>query len=262
MAGLPPWAALVLSDNTRVFYGRSSGQVEDRYLSHVFGAYRTVLEEHLPVNLLCDWNLTLKDLSPYRVIILPNTASIDSRQADAIRQYVEQGGGLVASLDTSLCDEFGTPRAQPLLADLFGLTYAGLISSDPGQPQIDINLLAEEEDTRRMADGVRVAWRLLNTPAITEKTDTILGPTGDIVSNDDALRAFLNERVNHLVHPVGTCKMGAATDLMAVVDSHGRVHGMQGLRVADAAIMPNIPRANTNLTAIMIGERIADLMRD
>ena len=137
-----------------------------------------------------------------------------------------------------------------------------LRSANPDeQPQIDINLLAEDEDTRRMVDGVRVAWRLLTAPAIAEKTEAILGPTGEVVANDDAVRAFLHERVNHLVHPVGTCKMGPATGPTAVVDPQGRVHGMEGLRVADAAIMPNIPRANTNLTAIMIGERIADLMR-
>jgi choline dehydrogenase-like flavoprotein len=75
------------------------------------------------------------------------------------------------------------------------------------------------------------------------------------------VHAFLHDRVNHLVHPVGTCKMGPSNDPMAVVDARGRVHGMENLRVADAAIMPNIPRANTNLTAIMIGEKIADLMR-
>jgi choline dehydrogenase-like flavoprotein len=55
--------------------------------------------------------------------------------------------------------------------------------------------------------------------------------------------------------------MGTPEDELAVVDSQGRVHGLDGLRIADASIMPNIPRANTNLTAIMIGERIADFMR-
>lgn len=67
-----PWGAMLMSDNTRVFYGRSSGKVEDRYLAHVFGTFRAVLEEHLPVTVICDWNLTAEDLSRYKVLILPN----------------------------------------------------------------------------------------------------------------------------------------------------------------------------------------------
>ena len=114
---------------------------------------------------------------------------------------------------------------------------------------------------RRMADGVRRSWEILTSPAIAADTDAILFPTAELVGDDDALRQFLRERVSHLVHPVGTCKMGPADDPAAVVDSAGQVHGLEGLRVADAAIMPNIPRANTNLTAIMIGERVAEFRR-
>jgi choline dehydrogenase len=137
-----------------------------------------------------------------------------------------------------------------------------LRSADPQeQPHIDINLLDDEEDVRRMSDGVRRAWAILNSGPLASITDTILGPTGEVVSDDAALAQFLHERVNHLVHPVGTCKMGPASDPQSVVDAEGRVHGMDGLRVVDASIMPNLPRANTNLTAIMIGEKIADAMR-
>ena len=137
-----------------------------------------------------------------------------------------------------------------------------LRSANPDdQPDIQLNLLAEEEDTRRMADGVRRAWDLLNSPAIAQHTALLLSPTAEQVADESALRQLLHERVSHLVHPVGTCKMGPASDAMAVVDSALKVHGLEGLRVADASIMPNIPRANTNLTAIMIGERAADLMR-
>jgi choline dehydrogenase len=137
-----------------------------------------------------------------------------------------------------------------------------LESTDPNQqPMIDINLLAEESDTDRMVSGVRTAWQLLTSGPIASMTDEILAPTAEVVADEAALRTFLHERVSHLVHPIGTCKMGAASDGMAVVDSQGRVYGLERLRVADAAIMPNIPRANTNLTAIMIGERIADFMR-
>ena len=134
-------------------------------------------------------------------------------------------------------------------------------ASPEEQPMIDINLLADEEDERRMADGVRRAWELLISPPIAALTEEIISPAAELVADDDALRQFLHDRVSHLVHPVGTCKMGPAADPTAVVDSLGRVHGLKGLRVVDASIMPNIPRANTNLTSIMIGERIAALMR-
>src|SRR5471032_3095818 len=97
-------------DNTRNFYGRSAGRVEERYMASVFGTFRAAVEEHLPMTVINDWNLTSADLARYKVLILPNTACLDDAQVAAIEEYVRNGGGLVASLDTSLFDEFGTPR--------------------------------------------------------------------------------------------------------------------------------------------------------
>jgi choline dehydrogenase len=137
-----------------------------------------------------------------------------------------------------------------------------LRSADPEeQPSIEINLLEAEEDVERMVDGVRTAWRLLNSGPIAEKTAAVLRPDAATVEDDDRVREYLRANVTHLVHPVGTCKMGRADDAMAVVDQHGCLYGVPGLRVADASIMPDLPRGNTNLTAIMIGERVADFMR-
>ncbi len=129
------------------------------------------------------------------------------------------------------------------------------------QPVIDINLLDDESDMVRMMDGVRRAWAILTSSPIGELTAKIIRPDQATVEDDDALREYLRSNVSHLVHPVGTCKMGPGSDGMAVVDQDGRVHGLEGLRVADASIMPNIIRGNTNLTTIMIGERIADMMK-
>ena len=194
-----PWGGLLLSDNTRVFYGRSSGEVEDRYLSHVFGTYRTVLEEHLPVTMLCDWNLTPQDLAAYRVLVLPNTASLDERQAAAIRQYVEQGGGLVASLDSSLCDEFGTPRKQPLLADLFGLRYDGLIATDPRQTELDVNFERGLPDDywqkRKQAFTLRIA---ADSPLLTAPVRELTG-TEPLIFKGPAVR----------VQPLGDVQIAA-----------------------------------------------------
>jgi hypothetical protein len=134
-----PWAALLMSDNTRCFYGRSPGQVEQRYLAHVFGAFRALLEEHLPFTLINDWNLAEADLASYRVLVLPNTACLDAAQVQAIRHFVSRGGGLVASADTSLCDEFGTPRRQPQLLDVFGVARSGLAAPAGGPGGLDAN---------------------------------------------------------------------------------------------------------------------------
>jgi hypothetical protein len=135
-----PWGAMLLSDNTRVLYGRDPGLVEDRYLAHVFGTFRAAMEEHLPVTLICDWNLTDEDLAPYKVLILPNSACLDDAQAAAVRRFVENGGGLVASMDTSLCNEFGDVREDFALADVLGVTFGGrLESKSEGAAELDVN---------------------------------------------------------------------------------------------------------------------------
>jgi 5-(hydroxymethyl)furfural/furfural oxidase len=80
----------------------------------------------------------------------------------------------------------------------------------------------------------------------------------DVLASDEALHAWLRDRATAFYHPVGTCRMGARDDARAVVDPECRVRGVTQLRVIDASVMPTIPRANTNLTTIMIGERMAD----
>ena len=80
------------------------------------------------------------------------------------------------------------------------------------------------------------------------------------MESDDALDQWLMREAQTGQHISGTCKMGLASDPMAVVDQHGRVHGLQGLRVVDASIMPDCIRANTNVTTMMIGERISDMI--
>lgn len=81
------------------------------------------------------------------------------------------------------------------------------------------------------------------------------------LDSDAAVADFIYHNCGTIYHPVGTVKMGAADDPMTVVDQYCRVHGIEGLRVVDASVMPNITRANINLTSIMIGERVADWMR-
>jgi hypothetical protein len=135
-----PWAALVMSDNTRNFYGRSAGLVEERYLAAVFGTFRAAVEEHLPVTVINDWNLNPRDLARYKVLILPNTACLDDAQVQAIEGFVRNGGGLVASQDTSLFDEFGTPRRNFALGNVLGVDYRGLPDSAAKDPDKDVDV--------------------------------------------------------------------------------------------------------------------------
>lgn len=135
-----PWAALLMSDNTRAFYGRSSGKVEERYMAHIFGTFRAAIEEHLPVAVVNDWNLNPADLAPYKVLILPNAACLDSAQIAAVEAFVAGGGGLVASLDTSLFDEFGEPRGDFGLGRVLGVRYKGLAEeTSADRESLDVN---------------------------------------------------------------------------------------------------------------------------
>ena len=107
-----------------------------------------------------------------------------------------------------------------------------LRSANPDdQPNIELNYLADPEDMRRMIDGMRLAWRVLHQPPVAAGWQgPIVGETGQVldqatVASDSALMDFIRQQLQHLVHPVGTVKMGPANDSMAVVDQYCRVRG-------------------------------------
>ena len=132
----------------------------------------------------------------------------------------------------------------------------------PTFPQIiDLNYLDDPEDMRRMVDGVRIAWRLMNSARFAPYVKDFVNLTPEVVDSDSATADFVRNNCGTIFHPVSTAKMGPESDPDAVVDQYCRVRGVEGLRVVDASVMPNIVRANTNLTCIMIGERVADWMR-
>ena len=89
-----------------------------------------------------------------------------------------------------------------------------------------------------------------------------VNPVDADLTSDATLDDWLMRNTGTSHHVSGTCKMGPAGDDMAVVDQHGRIHGLENIRVADASIMPDCIRANTNATTIMIGEKIADYIRN
>jgi choline dehydrogenase len=137
-----------------------------------------------------------------------------------------------------------------------------LRSADPDVPAvIDLNYLGDPEDMRRMVDGVGIAWRLMNSARFAPYVKEFVNITREVVESDSAAAEFVRNNCGTIFHPVSTAKMGPDSDKEAVVDQYCRVRGVDGLRVVDASVMPNIVRANTNLTCIMIGERVADWMR-
>ena len=147
----------------------------------------------------------------------------------------------------------------PSLVQSKGKGTVELVSADPTvKPKVNPNVFQNDSDYDVLIEGVKVARKIFATKAMDEFRGDEMLP-GEEVQSDEDLKAYINKYIQTIYHPVGTCKMG--DDDMAVVDNELRVHGIKGLRVADASIMPSIINANTNAPSIMIGEKCADLIR-
>ena len=134
-------------------------------------------------------------------------------------------------------------------------------SADPFEdPEIQPNYLAHEEDRRVLLDGARLARKLLQTPALASFADGESMP-GVQVERDDELMDYIRRFGVSSYHLNGTARMGPASAPGSVVDSNLLVHGLTGLRIADASVMPDIVSANTCAATMMIGEKAADLIR-
>jgi choline dehydrogenase len=137
-----------------------------------------------------------------------------------------------------------------------------LVSTDPSaQPLLDYRYLEDPWDRQRMREGVRLCARLLQHESYAHIVAERIMPSDAELASDEALDAWMRQWVTTTQHISGTCKMGPASDPMAVVSQHGRVHGLDNLWIADASIMPDCIRANTNATTIMIAERVAEFVR-
>lgn len=134
-----------------------------------------------------------------------------------------------------------------------------LKSRDPRQhPSILFNYMSHEQDWQEFRDGIRLTREIMNQPALDPYRGRELSP-GVNMQSDAELDEFIRNHAETAFHPSCSCKMGS--DDMAVVDGQGRVHGMEGLRVVDASIMPLIITGNLNATTIMMAEKIADRIR-
>lgn len=133
-----------------------------------------------------------------------------------------------------------------------------LTSKDPRQkPSILFNYMSHEEDWEDFRTCIRLTREIFGQEAFSEYRGKEIQP-GDQVQSDDELNDFIREHVESAYHPCGTCRMGDAADPMAVVDPECRVIGVDGLRVADSSIFPQITNGNLNAPSIMVGEKASD----
>jgi choline dehydrogenase len=151
----------------------------------------------------------------------------------------------------SVCQLRPESRGQIRLAGKDPRTY----------PKIHANYLATETDCQTLVEGVKIARRIAREAPLNTKIAEEFRPSAGLALEDDAgtLDWARNNSVS-IYHPAGTCKMGS--DASAVVDARLRVHGIAGLRVADCSIMPEIVSGNTNAPAIMIGEKLSDMVAE
>lgn len=128
-------------------------------------------------------------------------------------------------------------------------------------PRVEPNYLEHETDRLVTRELVRLGWRLMNSEPLASLLHEPLGIDEKIVADDEALDAAIDGMVASAYHFVGSCRMGQAVDPAAVVDQQGRVHGCDGLRVADASVIPVMTAANTMLPTYMVAERLAAVAR-
>jgi 5-(hydroxymethyl)furfural/furfural oxidase len=170
----------------------------------------------------------------------------------------------MASMNTLGLDDAGRQRGLLVTScyQTFSRGRVRVVSPDPAvDPEVEINMLDDERDLVRLRDGYRRLHQIVDHPAVQAISDGLESyVTGELdrgLPGDDELDQWLLENCQDTQHPVGSCRMGAASDPRSVVDPDCKVIGIRGLRVVDASIMPEMVRANTHLTAVMIGEHAA-----
>ena len=149
-----------------------------------------------------------------------------------------------------------TCYAHPMRPESKGRIH--ITANDPKRPPaINFNFLSAPVDAALTVRAVRIARSIMTAPAMAALQVTEAAP-GANRNTDDEILDWVKAVAETTYHPVGTCRMGP--DALAVVDARLRVHGIDGLRVADASIMPTLTSGNTNAPSIMIGEKAADMV--
>lgn len=151
------WGAVLVSEQTRVNYGLD--KMSERYLPYPLGIFRAAYEEHLPLTIVTEWDLRKDELAEYAVLFLPNAACLSDKQIEVIREYVANGGGLIASCDTSLFDEIGRPRPNFGLADVFGVRYIGRPGETDSDSEFDFSQKFDNKNFWETMGGIAtLSW--------------------------------------------------------------------------------------------------------
>ena len=171
----------------------------------------------------------------------------------------------MGDFETTPFDPDSVPRYVEMMVALLLPASQGelkLASADYRvQPAMHYNYLADPFDRERLRAGVRMAVELAGRPELRDFVGEMVNPSEDDLANDDALDRWLLREATTYSHISCTCRMGPAGDDLAVVNQFGRVYGVEGLRIVDASIMPDLVRAPINPAVIMLAERIADAMK-
>ena len=220
---------------------------------------------------LRDHPMVLVDLDPREGVAL----SEDVPRIQTGLRYTAEGSHLRSDMQITLTSYAGVGGGDPIagasrsrngktlhftvileLAESSGeLT---LVSTDPSVgPNIDYRYLEDEFDVRRLREAIRLCAGLTEHESFRPLVAGVAAPGPSDLESDEALDAWLHENIGTTFHTCGSARMGPDGDAMAVVDQHCRVRGVEGLRVVDLSVAPNVVRANTNATAIMIAERAA-----
>lgn len=185
-----------------------------------------------------------------------------------ILRYTAEGSDKRNDLQIEQISFAGRPGGPPQFAIAAVLEYQHgrgelrLASADPhAAPIIDNRFCEDERDCARLVACLKDTLRFARTGALADMIEAVTFPDPARPGDDAALAALCRRFAASGYHPSATAKMGPATDPMAVVDQYGCCHAVDSLVVADAAIVPGVPRANTNLTSIMIGERVGEWLR-
>ena len=160
------------------------------------------------------------------------------------------GGRLLMGIAACVFKSYSTGRLEFDSADI------------DANPRLVMDYLSNERDYAKLMDGLERAMELSQTEAIKAVCDGVRRPAAEELDDPDALGEWVRRNVSTGAHPSCTCRMGTSDDPGAVVDERGFVHGLRGLRVADASIMACVPSANTNIPTIMIGERVGEWVRE
>ena len=167
-----------------------------------------------------------------------------------------------ASLNTVVRDDNPAHTVNCGLYLAAGKGELRLVSADPhAHPTMDYRYLEEDWDRERLREAVRLCVSFLQHGAYESVIEEITAPTPADLESNESLDAWLRRNISTSYHISGTCKMGPDTDPMSVVDQRLRVRGVSNLRIADASIMPDVVRANTNVTTMMIAERVSDFIK-